>query len=367
MTPASTWTALLTLLPATLFGADVSSKVIDGLGRPVTNAVVDIHWLKSVSPKDVRKVNLVRLVSDREGQVKGKYDETAVPAGEDVWVEISRDGFSGYSTTGLKPEFVLEREFGATDIQRIAALEGPVQRDELRELLAGQFDDSSEGIADLVFLQEHRFRSALRDLVSDPKVGPAAAGVLAFIGVPEDLRLIVEHAPPPKGELFDNRWAYGVACALLAPATEKEWDFLRNCALNKYDDLWVDAGAIQTLKLIASPKSKEILTAVGKVNKDRSDEVEAAIRYIDSKPESLSDPDLVEAAKKAARAIGIGQWKGNKKPRFNQQEDEALVDCEFVAGRDRLTYTATFHKTEGKWQLRGMRETMQALMAKEVE
>src|SRR5204863_7799723 len=119
--------------------------------------------------------------------------------------------------------------------------------------------------------------------------------------------------------LFEDRWAYSVVCAVLEPATEKEWTFLRNCAMNDYDDLWVDAGAIRTLKLIASPKSKQVLKEVGEKNKDRADSVEAAIKYIESAPAPLLDEDVVAAAKKVAQAIKIGKWQGNKPPQFNEK------------------------------------------------
>ena len=358
---------LVVVQPTGVRAADVTAKVVDRLGRPITNAVVDIHWLKSVTKDDVRKVDLVRLTSDGDGVVKGSYDETSVPKDEDIWVEVSKVGYSGYSTTGLRPEFVLDREFGAADVSRIAGLDGETQINQLREMLAGDFEDSGAGLDELVFVQEHRLRLALRALVGDPKVGTAAGQLLAFIGVPDDVRLFIAHAPPPKRELFEDRWAYGVACALLEPATEKEWTFLRNCAINDYDDLWVDAGAIQTLKLIASPKSKQILEEVGRKNKDRAGSVEAAIKYIESGPAPLSDEDIVVAGRKVAQVIKIGEWQGNKPPRYNKKEDKALVACEFIAGRDLLVHTATFHKVDGKWRLRGVRETMQALLAREPE
>ena len=358
---------LLLARPAMLDAADVMAKVIDRLGRPVTNAVVDIHWLKSVSKDDVRRIDLVKLVSDRNGIVKGTYDNRSVPQGEDIWVEISSPGYRGYSTTGLRPEFVLERKFSAAEIRRIATLQGGAQVNELRELLAGHFDDSDPGLRELVFIQEHKFRPGLRALVADPKVGIAAGQVLSFIGVPDDMRLVIAHAPPPKRKLFEDRWAYGVACALLEPGTEKEWAFLRNCAMNEYDDLWVDAGAIETLKLIASPKSKQILKEAGEKNKYRASSVQDAIRYIESEPASLSDEDIVVAGKRVAQAIKIGKWQGNKAPQFNERKDKALIACQFIAGRDLLIHTATFHRIDGRWRLRGVRETMQALLARQPE
>lgn len=358
---------LIILLARPLIGcaANVTAKVTDGLGRPINKGVVNIYWLKSVSKYDVRKIDLVRLVSDRDGGVKGRYDETSIPKGEDICVEISKSGYSGYITTGLQSEFVLRREFSAADIRRIARLHGATQVNELREFLAGDFRASEQRPEELVFRREDRFRPALRTLVEDPKVGIAAGQLLAFIGEPDDVRLFVDYAPKPKKELFKDRWAYSVVCALLEPSTEKEWTFVRNCAMNDYDDRWVDAGAIKTLKLIASPRSKQILKEVGEKNTDRADAVEAAIEYIDSAPAPLSDEDVVIAGNKVAQAIRIGKWQGNKPPQFNDRKDKALVACEFIAGRDLLIHTATFHRVDGRWILRGVRETMQVLLARD--
>ena len=358
---------LLTVRLPTLCAAEVSAKVIDKLGRPVADVVLDIYWLKSVSKDDVRAIPLVKLVSGRDGLVKGTYDETVLPPGKEAWVKISKAGYVRYTSTELLSEFVMEREFGSSDLARIAALDGNAQIDELRELLAGQFEEYELELYKRVFVQEHKFRPGLRALAPDAKVGTAAGQLLAFIGVPDDVRLFLDHAPAPKGEPFENRWAYRVVCALLEPATEKEWEFLRNCAANEYDDLWVDAGAIQTLKLIALPRSRQILEEVKTRNETRVDLIESAIKYVDAKPLSFSDPDLVSVGNQVAQAIKIGKWQGNKTPRFSENGDKALVECEFIEGRDQLTHTATFHKVDGVWRLRGVRETRQALLAFEPE
>src|SRR5438105_12853008 len=161
---------LLVVGPAKLCAAEVTAKVTDSLGHPITNAVVDIHWLKSVSKDDVRKIDLVKLVSDRSGIIKGTYNEASVPKGEDIWVDVSKTGYSGYSTTGLRPEFVLDREFNAADVLRIAVLERDAQVSELRELLAGHFENLEPGLDELVFAQEERFRPSLRALLTDHHV-----------------------------------------------------------------------------------------------------------------------------------------------------------------------------------------------------
>lgn len=56
-----------------------------------------------------------------------------------------------------------------------------------------------------------------------------------------------------------------------------------------------------------------------------------------------------------------------KPPIFSSKGDKALVEYEFRAGRDLLAYTATFHKAGEAWVLRGARETMQALLAKDAD
>ena len=134
------------------------------------------------------------------------------------------------------------------------------------------------------------------------------------------------------------------------------------------------AGAIQSLKLIASPKSKQFLEEAGRRDSNPNcsasvyaDHIQAAIKYIESGPSPLSDEDLVVAGQKVAQAIQTGKWKGNQPPQYNEEKDKALVTSEFIADRDLLVYIATFHKLDGKWRLRGVREMKQALLARAPE
>lgn len=359
-------TMLLAAMVATTSGAkDFSIRIVDGLGRPISGVVVDVHWLKKEKDREVRKAELATVRTNEKGIAAGTYDEKAIPADESTWVELSKVGYSGYTSDRLEKEFVLKREFKAEDLDRIGKLGEADRLRELEELLAGDLE--GEELESKMFLNENLFRPPLRRLLDNPKVAPQVYSLLSFIGVPDDLRLIVEKAPAAKREPFQDRWAYSVATALLVPTTEKEWSFLKSCSFNGYDDLWVDAGAIQTLKLIASPKSLAILEEVPSKNPDRSDEAKAAIDYIKANPAPLSDRSLTNVAERVARAVKIGSWKGNRPPTFNSSGDKALVQCEFRSGRDLLVYTATFHKVGEAWTLRGIRETMQALLAKDAD
>jgi hypothetical protein len=120
------------------------------------------------------------------------------------------------------------------------------------------------------------------------------------------------------------------------------------------------AGAIQTLKLIASPRSLEILQEVQRLNVNRVNTLAEAIAYVLSTPSALQERDLEILARTVAGTIRFGKWEGNPKPRYNERSDKALVDMMYRAPGERLTYTATFHRIGGLWRLRGLRETLHA-------
>jgi len=92
---------------------------------------------------------------------------------------------------------------------------------ELRALLVNhQRTFSPEHKWDSIFYHEDKLRSSLRSYLHDRKARENAQAVLALIGDPGDLQLVVRQAPPVARTPFANRWAYGVACALLEPSTE---------------------------------------------------------------------------------------------------------------------------------------------------
>jgi hypothetical protein len=248
------------------------------------------------------------------------------------------------------------------DVLRIAALQGKTQQKELRKLLI-HLPNQYRRFHESVFYAGAKLRSPLRALVQDSKVGTVAADFLTLIGQPEDLHFIIQHPPPrSKRDFRPYRWAYGVACSLLDPITEEEWSFLRSSALNTYKDGWAATGAIQTLKLIASPRSRELLEETQKQNQLSARAVATALDYIRSEPSPLTASTPEELAARVAQAIKIGKWEGNGEPRYNEGNDKALVNLQFSSGRDLLFYTATLYKIDNIWRLRGVREIAQALV-----
>jgi hypothetical protein len=248
------------------------------------------------------------------------------------------------------------------DLLRVSSLQGKAQRKELRHLLT-HFPNNQYRFYESAFYYGDQLRPALRVLVGDPKVGGMAVDFLARLAEPEDLRFIIRNPPRPRHPLVSDRWAYKVACSLLDPRTEEEWSFLRSCTLNRYQDGWTQSGAIQTLKLIASPRSKELLEEAQRQNPSSARAAARALEYIRSEPSSLMASNLEELAARVAQTIKIGNWQGNEKPRYSEGNDKALINFEFSSGRDRLIYTATFCRTQNIWRLRGVRESAQVLLA----
>ncbi len=199
----------------------------------------------------------------------------------------------------------------------------------------------------------------------DPKVGIQASEILCFIGAPEDLRLVVESPPPPAAQDdFGNRWAFAAATGLLEPSSESDWAFLNKCALNEFNDFKVFAASVRTLKLIAKPRCATMLLEASTRENAQTGLLKPALNYIRSRPSQLANRDLDLAAKKVAPVLGIGDWKGNKPARFNLDKDKALVDSEFISGRDLVVYTTTFHKVGDYWRVRGARETFRTRLPK---
>jgi hypothetical protein len=248
-------------------------------------------------------------------------------------------------------------------ISAVADLRASAQVDALRALLRNKdyAEAETETLIQTIFFYEHGLRGSLRSLLTDSSVGDEAFFLLPLIGDPEDIRFMI-HASPAQQKTFPDQWAYGVACSMLQPASQDEWDFLRKAALDEFDDTWSGRGAIQSLKLIATLESRRILEDVQKKNVQRAQSVSEALSYIRSRPSSMTGSDLNELAVRVGRAAKVGNWEGNGEPVFNQAGDKALVSIAFRAERDEYVYAATFHKIGGAWKLRGLREISQALI-----
>jgi hypothetical protein len=341
--------------------AEFSILVVDGLGRPLKDVSVEVCRLRRDASNDVTRLSLAKATSDTNGLARGTYDEKIFGTNDTLSVELSKTGYAGYAA-GPQADYVLCRQFVAEDVGRIAKLAGETQKSELRELLAGEFDSTTKSLNELVFVNGSRLRPPLRSLVDDLRVGLKAGELLAFIGLPDDMRLLVQNAPTPRRDPGANRWAHRVVAALIEPPSEREWAYLKRCAQDEFRDHFVDAAAIRTLRLNGTARAAQVLKDVRRPNAFRTNEIDEAIAYINSSPPPLEDRDLTTAAIKVATALKLpGLWS-NQPPQFNEERDMALVDYEFVTGRQMMVYTATFQRVAEVWKLRGVRETRQAAL-----
>jgi hypothetical protein len=104
----------------------------------------------------------------------------------------------------------------------------------------------------------------------------------------------------------------------------------------------------------------EILEDASRLNPFQAERIADVLKYLRSNPRATTGRDLEALVSRVARSLKIGTWRGNGSPRFNEAGDKAFVDLQFHTGLDSLTYTATFHKINGLWALRGVREVRQA-------
>jgi hypothetical protein len=338
---------------------------VDNLGDPVIGArIVGGCYEFRPDGRYRRTRRLFTLTTGPDGMVNGTYKQPKAGCGKSIHLRMDKEGYATSDSDALGTLYVLKRKVQAADLDRVMQLSGANFDAALRNLLTSDLNEVFQVLAELVFYYEERLRPALRSLIEDPEAGIPARKLLSFIGAPEDLRLVAQLKlrPPKEQEPFEHRWLYDVTCSLLEPASEAEWSLLRESALGEYKDYWVTRGAIQSLKLIASQRSRQILEEVQRGNSFGAELTPSALEYIQSNPQPLRDRQLEELGHRVAQALGYRTWTGNGTPKYNQTGDKAIIPLHFDAGEDRYVFIGTFQRVDGAWVLRGVRETMQALV-----
>jgi hypothetical protein len=361
---------LLGAAPWLFSAAEFSARVVDNLGNPVIGARIVAYCHELRSDGTFRRMRgMFALNSGPNGIVSGTYKKPNAGCEKSLRLRVEKEAYGSSHYDAFRPVYVVRRRVPADDLHRIVQLSGTDLNVELRNMLTSDVDGPFQ---ELVFYYEDRLRPALRSLAEDPEARIPARGLLAFIGVPEDLRLVAQ-----LGSLKDQNsvvaylWLFDVTCSLLEPSSEAEWALLRGSALGEYKEYGVTRGAIQSLKLIASPRSREILEEVQRENssgahnsfvtKMTAELTANAIEYIQSNPPPLRDQNLEELGHRVARALGIRTWTGNGTPKYNEAGDMALILLNFDVGSDDYVYTAAFQRVEETWVLRGVRQTLQGL------
>jgi hypothetical protein len=335
---------------------EFSARIVDSLGRPVCGVDIYLTWSLSGGTGKASEVTLLKLRSDENGKVRGTYDETLMKGEGFESVGLSKEGYQRdvHYLGPFATEYRLDQVFRHADVIRVAKLEPRARVRELRELLAGSFQGGD--LEAELFVKENAFRSTLRELANDPHVGLGSLCLLTSLGDSDDLAWVVPRLPrPQKEKALENRWACEVIGGLLEPTTEAEWEFLKRCAAGEFDDESVQGDAITILRLIASPKSCQILEALHLVGDDVATMVSDAIKYIKTNPPPFSDRDLVKLTRRLAGEIKCGKFQRNSEPLFNEKHNKALIELAFAAAIESIDFTAVFHKVGELWKLRGFR------------
>jgi hypothetical protein len=343
-------------------GAELSTKVVDGLGRPVSAADVELAYFRLNAGRASDHISLLKVKTDEKGLARGVYDEKASPNPSYLYVKVGKDGYAGYSSTALHdPVYVLKRIFPAAVFDRLVDLEESARTRQLKELLAGALETGD--LDERLFFREDRLRPSLRLLVLDQQVRMGAIAGLVLIGVPEDLDWIAQHLPPLTENFWENHWANEVVAVMLAPSSAEAWSFLADCAIGERYRGIASADAIESLKFIASARSRQILAEARTKNRVQRSIILDAIAYIDSKPQPLEGRDLPALTQRVGVLIGGDLPREAERPRFNSLGNKARVRMSFVDGRDAYGYSATFHREDGIWKFRGAREAGHGLLS----
>jgi hypothetical protein len=329
---------------------------VDGLGRPVPGVNVRVSWTRLDGPAKGHEVTLLSLRSDDKGNVRGTYDEKLMTGEGFQSVSMSKEGYPrDQGPTGrFLPEYRFDRVFHRADVDRVAKLDTKSRLSELREILAGSLQDAD--VESEIFVRDRAFRATLRELADDPHMGLDVLCLLASIGVPEDLAWVVPRLPSPKkDETWENRWACVIVGGLLDPTTDAEWAFLKRCATGEFEYEAVQGEAITILRLIASPRSREVLEALHVDDDDVTATIAQAIEHIKTNPPPFADRNVDKLRRRLAAELRCGKWRGNSEPLFNKERDKARIGLSFAAGTESISFTAVFHKVGEVWKLRGFR------------
>ena len=224
---------------------------------------------------------------------------------------------------------------------------------ELREILAGSLQDAD--VESEIFVRDRAFRTPCENWLTTPIWGWARVPV-GLDRCTEDLAWVVPRLPSPKKDrTWENRWACEVVGGLLDPTTDAEWAFLKRCAIGEFEYEAVQGSAITILRLIASPKSREILEALHVEDDDAIDMIAQALEHIKSNPPPFADRNLDKLGRRLAGELKCGKWQGNSEPLLSERRDKARIGLSFAAGIERIDFTAVFHKVGEVWKLRGFR------------
>ena len=222
--------------------AEFSARVVDNLGNPVAGAwiVASCNELRrDGSFKRIRP--LFAFQSGSNGIVNGSYKQLKASCEKSVRLRVEREGYGASHYNEFRPVYLVRRRVKGDELHRIVRLSGDELTVALRDILTSDADGTFQ---ELAFYYEDRLRPTLRLLAEDPEAGIAARRLLAFVGVPDDLRLVVNlGSPKDQNPAFAYRWLYEIVSSLLEPTSQAEWALLRRSALGEYKDLWVTRGS----------------------------------------------------------------------------------------------------------------------------
>lgn len=106
-----TYLTLSTMWLTTLSAEDVSTRIVDGLGRPLSGVVAEVKWSERRADLTTgRQLKLLTLRSAENGVVQGSFEHAAIPGEGSITIEFSKEGYGeNIPSLGFLPNYISER------------------------------------------------------------------------------------------------------------------------------------------------------------------------------------------------------------------------------------------------------------------
>jgi hypothetical protein len=243
--------------------------------------------------------------------------------------------------------------------------------DRVQQLLSDRQDDE-EAVGSIFELGN----GALPPLVGALREGrqvERASRALAYLGGPEERKTLREAIGTEKNRERKSLISSLLAGALVEPASQEEWDFLRTCVEGYKSDVedFVSLSAALALGTNATPQALHLLQSAGPIDESRlSDketekEIAKAIRWIkqrslskaSSSTEARSDPEQIKkiVLENAFYADGERELLSVEEIAFTRDKSRALASVEIYRGpKDARGYDIVLLKSSGTWKIVGV-------------
>ena len=296
---------------------EVSWRLVDGLGRPLTGAYeVMLYQGDDIYKGEESKGVRYHFARGSDGLYHGNVQLSETPERSLQWI-VSKGGrivfhlsFRSSEGLGRHGELEIKQSIPVTEVSKLASLKGEKLGSRLLEILASAEMSSGKHNAELFRISDH-IVSALYPALDHPRVSGYATGLLCLFSNPGALRIIAPRVLS-KPEIHPR-----CAGALVSPSSPTEWEILKRSLISRGDETANAAlalaanGSKEALVILDSGLRKAGTIPEGRIHRTtRRGILLRAMRWIESHPNGLRSYPELEKSIEAASGIVTKEWEG---------------------------------------------------------